>query len=346
VGTSGTSRSGVNAVSRSVHPRLRSAVLDCLSDLAAGDQVLVACSGGPDSLALAAATAQVARERKLIGVAVIIDHGLQAGSDQVAAQAASTCRLLGLDRAEVITVSVTAEGGPEAAARTARYAALRAYAAQNGSRVVLLAHTMDDQAETVLLRLARGSGARSLAAMASQQSIYRRPFLDLPRAVVHEGCRQALAPLKLEPWRDPHNDDSRFARVRVRAVLADLVEALGPGVIPGLARSAALLRDDADALDEQASAWIAGNGTPTQADRPQDSALSIEGLLAIPRALRTRIIRASCLSAGCPATDLDRAHIEEVERLVTHWHGQGEIALPGRVRAWRDYGRLRIHGSQ
>ena len=333
-------------VGRPVHPQLRTAVLDSLADLRPGEQVLVACSGGPDSLALAAATAQVGRERGLIAVAIVVDHRLQPGSTQVAEQAAAICLQLGLDRAEVIAVSVTGDGGPEAAARTARYQALRRRAEAWDARAVLLAHTLDDQAETVLLRLARGSGARTLAAMAPRQGIYRRPFLGLSRDVVHEGCRQALEPLGLQAWRDPHNVDPRYARVRVRAVLAELVAALGPGVVAGLARSAELLRDDADALDEQADAWMRRHAGDFPSDHAHGCDLSVEELLAVPRALRTRIIRAGCLAAGSPATDLDRAHVAEVERLVTAWHGQGEIALPGRVQAWRDYGRLRIHGSQ
>ncbi|MFM8352341.1 MAG: tRNA lysidine(34) synthetase TilS [Actinomycetales bacterium] len=329
-----------------VHPQLRRAVLDCLADLRSGDQVLVACSGGPDSLALAAATVQVSRERNLRCAAVIVDHQLQPGSAEVAEQAAVTCRLLGMERIDVIPVSVTGDGGPEAAARAARYQALAACAEEVDAVAVLLAHTMDDQAETVLLRLARGSGARTLAAMAPQQGLYRRPFLGLARAIVHEGCQQALAPLGRQPWQDPHNVDSRFARVRVRTVLADLVQALGPGVVAGLARSAALLRDDADALDEQAQTWLSLH-VQESANCPRvEYDLPVEELMAMTRAVRTRVIRACCLAAGSPAADLDRAHIDEVERLVTHWHGQGEVALPGQVQAWRDYGRLRIHGRQ
>ena len=332
---------------RPVHPQLRHAVLECLADLKAGDNVLVACSGGPDSLALVAATVQVAGERELHCAAVIVDHGLQADSAQVAQHAAQTCELLGMKDVDVIAVTVATDGGPEAAARTARYQALRQAAQAQNARAVLLAHTLDDQAETVLLRLARGSGARTLAAMAVQQGLYRRPFLGLPRTLVHQGCAQALEPLGREPWRDPHNADLRFARVRVRAVLAELVDALGPGVIAGLSRSAALLRDDADALDEEAREWMSMHlpEHDPASNEMQGCDLPIEALRALPRALRTRVIRSSCLAAGSPAADLDLAHIVEVERLVTHWHGQGEVALPGRVRAWRDYGRLRIHGG-
>lgn len=328
-------------LSRPAHPQLRSALLASLADLEPGDVVIVACSGGPDSLALAAATAQVARERALHAVAIVIDHGLQTRSAEIAAQAAQTCRVLGLADAEVIPVQVGQRGGPEAAAREARYAALQEVAQQRGAAAVLLAHTMEDQAETVLLRLARGSGARSLAAMAPKQGIFRRPLLGIHRAVVHEACSQALQPLGIEPWRDPHNDDPRFARVRVRAALSQISGALGPDVVLGLARSAALLRDDADALEEQTRTWLELHN---QDHRGLDAWAA--DLAFLPRALRTRIIRAGCLAAGSPATDLDLTHVTTVEQLITHWHGQGEIALPGRVRAWRDYGRLRIHGAQ
>jgi tRNA(Ile)-lysidine synthase len=200
-----------------------------------------------------------------------------------------------------------------------------------GASVILLGHTRDDQAETVLMRLARGSGARALAAMAPIAGRWRRPLLDIPRDVV----RASVA--DLPTWEDPHNADPAYARTRVRhEALPVLVDALGPDVIVGLSRSARLLRDDADALDELAS-QAALSLTAT------DGTLDAEGLLQLPRALRTRVIRGAILAAGSPGSALTSSHIERVESLVTTWHGQGPVDLPGGLAAGRSYGRLAFY---
>lgn len=316
---------------------VRSAVEGALSDLTPGDAVLVAVSGGADSLALAGATAWAAPRLGLAARAVVVDHGLQAESAAVAAWAARTCARLGLAEASVVSVRVDGAGGPEAAARDARYAALAA--AADGVRAVLLGHTREDQAETVLLRLSRGSGARALSAMRERTGLWRRPFLRLARADVHAAASDLLGPLGEQPWRDPHNVDRGFGRVRVRGLLES--GELGPGAVVGLARSADLLRDDADALDGWAQ---------REFDRVVDR--TVEGpvadcsdLLALPRAIRTRVIRLMGLACGSPAADLGVDHIARVEALVVDWHGQGEVSLPGRVRASRACGRLSLHPS-
>lgn len=317
----------------------RTAVSASVGDLAGASVVLVACSGGPDSLALAAAAAWVGERHAIDVRAVVVDHGLQSGSGEAALDAADACRALGL-AAEVVRVEVGRDGGPEAAARTARYEALEAAAATAGAAAVLLGHTLDDQAETVLLRLARGSGARSLAAMAARTGLWRRPFLGLSRASVHAAAQEVLAPLGREPWADPHNDDTDFARVRVRALLAGLTADLGPGVVLGLARSAELLRDDADLLDELAAAEharvVAAGG---------DESADCDVLAAMPSAVRTRVLRLMCLRSGSPSEALGMDHVRRVDALVTDWKGQGEVALPGGVTAARAYGRLCLRSS-
>ena len=305
-------------------------------DLAPGDLLLVACSGGADSLALAAATAFEAPRAGLRAGAVTVDHQLQTGSADRASALAGRLTRLGLDPVHVATVDVGQTGGPEAAARAARYRALEDAADRLGAAAVLLGHTRDDQAETVLLGLARGSGARSLSGMAALSGRYRRPLLDLDRAVV----RSAAA--GLETWEDPHNADPSFSRSRVRhAALPALEAALGPGVTAALARTASLLRADADALDtwaEQAAKQVyddAGEG------------LDVPALAALPAAVRTRVLRRAALEAGSPAGDLSAGHVGELDRLVTDWHGQGPLDLPGQVSVARRCGRLRFsNGSQ
>ena len=306
----------------------REAVRDVLDGLPQGAVVLVACSGGADSLALAAATAFVAPKLGLRAGAVIVDHGLQPESDQVARDAAQQCRDLGLDPVRLVPVRVGTEGGPEAAARSARYDALDAQADDLGADVVLLGHTRDDQAETVLLGLARGSGTRSLAGMAAVAGRLRRPFLDVGRDTTVAVC----AALELTPWQDPHNDDPSYTRVRVRhEVLPLLEDALGPGVGAALARTAGLLRADADALDALAADL-------SQSALRREGAVvecSVAALESEPQALRTRVLRLAALAAGCRATDLTAGHIAAVDALVTDWHGQRWIDLPQSVRALR-----------
>jgi tRNA(Ile)-lysidine synthase len=308
--------------------RLRKAVRDALQDLPPEKIVVVAVSGGPDSMALARAAGELDRPV----AAGIIDHGLQPDSRHVARRAAEQCERLGLAPVMVERVHVTETGhGPEDAARTARRAALEAMADRVNASAILLAHTRDDQAETVLLRLGRGSGARSLSAMAPVAGRWRRPFLDLPRDVVRAGAED------LDTWDDPHNTDAAYARSRVRYdALPALVTALGPDVVDGLARSARLLRDDADALDR-----IAAEAASSVTDA--EGSLDATGLLALPRAIRTRILRRAALDAGCPPGPLTAAHIDRLEALVTNWHGQGAVDLPGGIAGERTYGRLALH---
>ncbi len=314
--------------------RTRLAVRDALAGLDPPVAV-VALSGGADSLALAAAVAFEAPRRGIQAVAVTVDHGLQPRSGEVARRAADAAASLGLD-ARVVRVQVGGPGGPEAAARAARYAALRAEAIRAGARTVLLAHTLDDQAETVLLGLARGSGAASLAGMSPDREDggirWLRPLLQIPRATTRAACAAA----GLEPWDDPHNHDPAFARVRVRDRVLPVLEAeLGPGVAEALARTAAQLAEDAAAFDAIVAELLPDLVTPVSGG----IALPAAALAANPPALRHRIIRAAAAAQFHVA--LSRSQTLEVARLVTHWHGQGPIDLPG-CRARRIRGRIEL----
>ncbi|MCF2529309.1 tRNA lysidine(34) synthetase TilS [Yinghuangia soli] len=318
------------------HPAVaatRVAVRDVLRSMSPGDLVLVACSGGADSLALAAATAFEASRAGIRAGAITIDHGLQPGSTGRAVDLVGRLRAMGLDPVEALGVRVGRRGGPEAAARTARYEALDIAAARHQARAVFLGHTLDDQAETVLLGLARGSGARSLAGMPAVIGHYRRPLLGIDR----DTTRAACVALDLATWDDPHNADPAYTRARVRHdVLPVLEKALGPGISESLARTARLFRDDADALD----AW---------ADRVQaeltleDGGLDVEALAELPAAVRRRVLRRKAISVGSPPGDLFARHVDMVERLVISWRGQGPINLPGGVEIRRRCGKLLFH---
>jgi tRNA(Ile)-lysidine synthase len=301
----------------------RLAVRTELALLPEGSVVLVGCSGGPDSLALAGAVGFEAPKRGIKAAGLVVDHRLQAGSRQVAEAAAQQCRDLGLDPVDVQTVRVTRDGsGPEGAARSARYRALEDTAERLGAAAVLIGHTRDDQAEQVLLGLARGSGSRSLSGMPRRRGLFVRPFIALGRSETEAAC----VAYEIEPWRDPHNEDPTFARVRARGFLRALEDELGPGIAAALARSAEMLREDADYLEDEARAVL-----PTLGDGPW----SATALQALPRALRTRVWRLLAVEAGSGAGQLTAAHVESLDALLTSWHGQGPLNLPGRVRASR-----------
>ena len=295
--------------------------------------VLVACSGGADSVALAAALAFEAPRAGVRVGGVTVDHGLQPGSAERAERTAELLRGLSLDPVRVLRVEVGGGGGPEGAARTARYAALAVAAAEHGARIAL-GHTLDDQAETVLLGLGRGSGPRSVAGMVEHRAdggvVWWRPLLGVRRATAREACVVQGLPV----WDDPWNDDPGYTRVRLRSeVLPLLEEVLGGGVAPALARTAELLREDLDALDELAAAELAR--LTGEAD---DGGLPAGPLAGLPAALRRRVLRSWLRAAGVP--DLQAVHLRAVEALVVRWRGQGQVDLPGGAEASRASGRL------
>ena len=314
---------------------LRHAVTECIG----AGPVVVGCSGGPDSLALVDATDWAVSHLGGSLTVGIVDHGLQADSANIAQRAAEACTAVGIDDVEIRRVQVGQEGGPEAAARRARRAALMDLASSRGAAQILLAHTLDDQAETVLLRLARGSGARSLSAMRPCDPPWHRPFLGITRSLVHDVARERFEARGFVPWDDPHNHDPHYARVRVRRSFPTLETDLGPGLAASLARSAALLGDDADALD----AWAQGEFERLVECEPGRCTASTEALSELPRAIRTRVIRAMHQHLAGIGDDLNFDHIQQVEAMVSRWKGQGPARLPGAIEASIECGRLTLH---
>ncbi|MET1132908.1 MAG: tRNA lysidine(34) synthetase TilS [Aeromicrobium sp.] len=290
---------------------------------------VVAVSGGADSLALAAVVAFFVRRRGLDARAVIVDHGLQPGSADVAARAAEQCGSLGLP-ATVSTVEVRDLGtGPEDAARTARYRALHHEA---GPANLLLAHTLDDQAETVLLGLARGSGPRAIDGMRPVSGRLHRPFLALRRSETERICELH----DLAWWQDPHNDDPAYRRVRVRRELLPLLEdVLGGGVAEALARTADLVRADADLLDALASAETSSSGEITD----------VESFADLDRAVRLRVWRRLAVAAGASAGELSHAHTLALDGLLQA-RGGTRIELPGHVVAVREGSGVRFRDER
>ena len=309
---------------------IRLAVRRELEDINPGDTVIVAASGGADSSALAAALLPECKSKAISVIPLIVDHGLQKNSADVAHEAKKELTKLVYESIEIRKIAVEITDGIEASARRARYAALNDVAKLHNAVAIFLGHTKDDQAETVLLGLARGSGTRSLSGMAQRIDHYRRPLLSITRAQTEAACEEA----GIKFWRDPHNQSMEFTRVRVREnVLPMMEKEIGPGVTDALTRSARLLRDDADALDQWADEVF---------DELDPISLDIATLETLPRAIRTRVLRKAIYLAGAPSGSLSADHIEPVESLVTAWKGQGVISLPGGVTVERISGRLSL----
>jgi tRNA(Ile)-lysidine synthase len=320
----------------SLHPSVaavRHAVRRGLADLDPGARLVVACSGGADSLALASATVFEGRDQGWYVVGATVDHGLQEDSDTRADAVVAQLATLGVDETVSARATVEAPGlGPEAAARAARYAVLEQLRESFDADLVLLGHTRDDQAETVLLGLTRGSGGRALAGMRPSFEHYRRPLLDVSHTDTVTACQVE----GLRIWEDPHNDDPAFTRVRVRRrVLPMLEDELGPGVTDALARTAEQLRPDMELLDAYAEQALRELETGGAAH-----GLPVEALLGLPSPLRTRVLRLAAVAAGSPSGELFHQHVSAVDALLTDWHGQKWVDLPGHLRAARRDGLI------
>jgi tRNA(Ile)-lysidine synthase len=319
--------SNLVGVSTSNTPNLweiRKALKPFLNDLT--QTVLFGCSGGADSMALAIALFAECGGEKVIPV--VVDHGLQPNSDQITVKVATQLKTIGYKRVETAVAQVIVTDGLEASARRARYKVFHQFIDSYQPKYFFLAHTLNDQAETALLGLARGSGARSLSGMATQNNFFVRPLLKITRQMSEAACTEA----GIDFWSDPHNQDLKFARVRVRKnVLPILEENLGPGVTEALVRTADLLRDDADALDGFANEFF------TQID-PKN--LKISDLERLPKAIRSRVLRLAIYQVGAPLGSLTAEHIEAAEALISNWHGQKEVSLPGNVKLLRNSGRI------
>ncbi|MDN5745906.1 MAG: tRNA lysidine(34) synthetase TilS [Nocardioidaceae bacterium] len=336
-----------------LHPSMaavRSGVRRALSHLDVDATVLVACSGGADSLALLSASLFEGHKMGMRVVGVSVDHGLQPGSAEHAARVVAQMSALGADETATARVHVEAGGlGIEAAARRARYAVLEQMREHFDAAAVLLGHTRDDQAETVLLGLTRGSGGRSIAGMRRRFDHYLRPLLDVTRHDTTDAC---LAE-GIEAWDDPHNHDHGFARVRVRHTVLPLLEAeLGPGVAATLARTADQVRADVEALDELAQecfrqivAPSPTTGSTTAGGAKEPVAIAVAELVHTHRAIASRVLRLAALEAGAIDAELFYVHVAALLDLVESGNSGAQVQLPGHLTAYRDRSHLRFRAT-
>lgn len=309
---------------------IRSAVRPYLEECEAGDAFLVAVSGGADSLALAHALFIEAQPLALRPIAITIDHQLQEYSDVQAEKVVRQLKEIGYVEVSIKKVLVSAESNIESNARDVRYQALMESAQESKAEKIFLGHTFNDQAETVLLGLARGSGTRSLSGMSDRNGVFIRPLLSISREETERACKE----LGLDYWSDPHNFNSDFTRVRIRReVIPYLEENLDNGISGALVRTASLLREDGQALDQ----W-----SEQMASELDLSNIDCDRLAALPRAIRTRILRLAALHAGATPGTLTFEQIGAMDALVSAWKGQGPLSLAGGVKVERISGRLSL----
>ena len=312
---------------------LQNAVSNLLKDFEPADLILVGCSGGADSIALAWSASVVCKRLNLNLGVVIVDHQLIAESNQVAENTKKQCAEFGINQIIVKKIKVVFENeGLEAAARKARYKAFEEVIKDTNAKALMLAHTQDDQAETMLMRLTRGSGAKSLSAMSEVSGKYLRPFLHVRKFEI----KDALEKEDIKYWNDPANSNSDFLRVKVRnELIPKLIEVLGDSVVEALDRTSMLLKNDNDILDQ-----IALN------HYQENRQLLISKLEDLPSAIRTRVIKLAALDAGVNPGPFSFEHIEAIDALVTNWHGQSHIDLPGFVQASRVNETIRFNSSR
>jgi len=309
---------------------VRHALRPYLANIEAHETILVGCSGGADSLALTYALLKESVSKNFSLVPVVIDHDLQAGSADIAANVVKQLNTWGIKSVFTAKANVVMSDGLEASARRARYQTFRQALDTYSAKYFFLAHTQNDQAETVLLGLARGSGSKSLSGMSDVSGEFIRPLLGISRQTTEDLCHE----VGIEFWVDPHNSDQQFTRVRVRKnILPAMERELGPGIKEALSRSAGLLREDNQALDQWAEAEFAALDA---------HGLEIEYLANLPKAVRSRLLRLAIYANGAPAGKLSAEHMAPIEALITDWKGQGEISLPGGVKVSRISGRLSL----
>lgn len=283
--------------------------------LASAKSVLLAVSGGPDSMALALGAIFELPKLGIQVFAAVVNHNLQPGSGAVALATLERLSAMGIE-SKVLDIKVSRTGaGPEAEAREARYSALEKHCAEVGADFIVTGHNLDDQAETVLLGLTRGSGLRSIAGMKAVDGKLVRPLLGIEKQELTRACIDS----GVEYWLDPHNQDAAFTRVRIRNLMQQIEAELGPGVNESLARTASLASEVDDFLTTAALELV---------ERARAGAgFEVNELAASHPAVRNKALQLICIESG--ASSISRTQVLSLAQLITNWHGQKPLSLSG-----------------
>ena len=339
----------------SPHPlvsAVRRALGECFARFPVGSRVVLAVSGGADSMALALAAQYAARERAIELYSITVDHGIRPDSREEAEAVAQYLASLGI-RAQVESIDWPSEDGdrgsnlgPEAQARQLRYGAIADFAkrvaagSSAAAAPVLLGHNCDDQAQTVVLGLGRGSGARSISGMRAEGSLpehsdvpMARPLLEFRHADLVTVCEELGVRWFEDPtnseqseWRDSQGDLLRRNAIRYR-VMPALESALGPGVVEALSRTATMLQRDDAALSWWAERTLREVSVADgESERTEVDAVALRDY---PQALRTRVLRLAFLRAGGRGGELGYQHVMALDKLTTRRENNVRIDLPG-----------------
>jgi tRNA(Ile)-lysidine synthase len=318
------------------------------------DSVLVAVSGGADSTALLLGIEELtAKGRLSLHVRVAhLDHGLRPSSRKDAKFVKTLGQQLGFEvtvgRAKVKELAHETGDNLEQAARRARYEFLERTARSKGARHVLTGHTMDDQAETVLLRLMRGSSSIGLGAMEAMRPIHKgsdiqlvRLLLGVRRSETEDYCRRR----KIAVLTDEMNEDERFARVKVRTQLLPLMHSFNNRIVEALSRTAILLREDSEELIERATDLLLSAIIPSGKSQSKLTPLDVNILAKASSPVRRRALRLWISEAQGHTRRLEMAHLKAVEQLLLGKSGERVVELPGGVKVRRRQGRLEFEAE-
>ncbi len=324
--------------------------------------IVAAVSGGADSTALVLGLEELVKQGKLRVKVVVahLDHGLRTDSKKDAQWVSQLAKDLGFDvvvghtnlKARATSTKQTSKASEnlEQAARKARYAFLHRAAAKGGSEYVLTAHTLDDQAETVLLRLLRGSAAEGLSGAPTIRELKPgsnvklvRPLLTWARRTDTEDyCRLRQVDFQV----DEMNNDETFARVRVRKHLLPLMKSFNNRVVEALSRTASLLNEDAAALSDDATRLLQLAAQPSENGETKAPPLSVSVLLQGPAAVRRRALREWILRSRGDLNRVEMVHLLAVEKLLSGDRGGRVAELPGGMTVTRKRGMLELSGKK
>jgi len=307
-----------------------------------GDSVIVAVSGGPDSVCLLHLLHELMDELHIHLVLAHFDHGLRPAEDDsetALVRGLAVSLKLPFETGKGHLLAKKARGSREEVARNSRYAFLEKVRRKHKAQKIALGHNLNDQAETVLMRLLRGSGPSGLTGMRPcRDGSIIRPLIEIDRPEIEN----YLKAKKLASVTDSSNLKADYLRNKIRLELVPLLESLQPQLVHLLSQTAGILRDEDDYMTQIAEAWLAGN---TEVSPQHASSVPITSFLSLPLALRRRVTRRAIEKAKKDLRRISWDHIEAIQRLAEAEKPQAALNLPGRLLVTRTYDRLIFSSS-